>query len=1067
MTPPGSDLTAAGSGQVGPYRVLGELGRGGMGVVYRAHDPGLDRVVALKLLPLGGAGAQEVARTRLEARATASLRHPGIVRVLGAGEHGSHLWVAMELVEGEPLGRRLEGGPLAAPVAARLGLALARALEHAHARGVVHRDLKPDNVLLQADGTPVLIDFGLAKLLGRASLALSVTGEVLGTPSYMAPEQVRGGGGIGPWTDVYGLGATVYHALSGRPPVEGGSLLERLERVLSAEPDLAPVRRVAPGLASICARCLAKDPARRYPSARAVADALEEWLATRGRGGLSARHRLLAGLLVALPPLFATAGWRLSAGPPVVGGDVASPSAVPLSPRVHASDRLAEARQRALAGDAAGAEHAFADAIAADPDWAAPWLARGRWKTARDQPGSEDLRRATELDPTSGEAWRALSAALAWQGDEAGARAALERAYDQPGWRALRQAPGQLPAGGDRLAERLDLALAEAAGDPWLWCLRAERHLARGDLELVAADVEAALSLDPACFEGLLLRARLHHARGAPTAAREALAAALNVYPGALEAWALWCELETEHPLVPARVSAAVRAVHDRGPGPLLVRAEAEADPDRRRELLAQAVEEHPHNELARLFLARVMNRAGRPVEALEHLSWLRRRAPTEGVHHETAFALVALTDFRGALESVRVQLRALGSPSQTAQLLEAEALLGLGALEEAAAAFQRAGEVGPLTPLQERQRALVLLYSGQVVEAARVLTRVVPLLPGEAQPDGRRSLRLAQSLAGGDSTGDPWYELACDLAPRDLRVTEQLLRRALAQAPGHVRARALLGQVRCEGGERAGLEDLRQAMQDAPQDALVQGRGALALALTGDGAGALARADAALRLDPGQAEARLARAYTALAQGDAESALEELHARRGEAYPLTWARMSLVSGQAQRSLGAWDNALQDLRAALTHYPRDPQLLLQLGLILSARGELEPARRLLDLGLEVAPGDPQLLALRGSVRCGLLDFRGGLADLEAALVHGPQYEALLARATALRSLGWRHQALSDVEEALRHWPGLVDLLVLRGVLREELGEPGAGLYLEQARAIDPQRASQMEARLRR
>src|SRR5690606_24623323 len=147
-----------------------------------------------------------------------------------------------------------------------------------------------------------------------------------------------------------------------------------------------------------------------------------------------------------------------------------------------------------------------------------------------------------------------------------------------------------------------------------------------------------------------------------------------------------------------------------------------------------------------------------------------------------------------------------------------------------------------------------------------------------------------AQSLASGDSTGDPWYELACDLAPRDLRVTEQLLRRALAQAPGHARARALLGQVRCEGGDRGGLADLRQAMEGAPQDPLVLGRGALGLVLTDDPQGALARADAALLLDPGQAEARLARAYTALARGDAESALEELHARRGEAYPLTWA---------------------------------------------------------------------------------------------------------------------------------------------------------------------------------
>jgi serine/threonine protein kinase len=215
------------------YEVLGELGRGGMGVVYRAVHVALNRPVALKVLRAGDfAGPEELVRFRRESEATARLQHPNVVQIFEVGEVGGRPFLALEYLGGGTLAGKLGGNPLEPRAAAELVRTLTSAVGHAHAKGVVHRDLKLSNILLAADGTPKVADFGLAKLPRPGETTQS--GAIIGTPVYMAPEQAGGSGAVGPSADIYSLGAILYELLTGRPPFVGATPLDTLEQVRGA-----------------------------------------------------------------------------------------------------------------------------------------------------------------------------------------------------------------------------------------------------------------------------------------------------------------------------------------------------------------------------------------------------------------------------------------------------------------------------------------------------------------------------------------------------------------------------------------------------------------------------------------------------------------------------------------------------------------------------------------------------------------------------------------------------------------------------------------------------------------
>jgi len=308
----------------GNYEILEELGRGGMGVVYRARQVSLDRIIALKVLLRGEhASAIDVARFRAEAGAAAALDHPNITPVYEVGEQDGQPYFSMKYVEGVTLSRRLQEGPLTPRDAATLLAPVCRAVAEAHARGILHRDLKPSNILIDRDGQPHITDFGLAKRTGPGGYSermpgtngsvpsgnaeatsthhghhsLTQSGAILGTPSYMAPEQAAGRRGeAGPTTDVYSLGAILYQMLTGRPPFQAATPFDTVMLVLEQDP--LPPRllnpQADPDLEMIALKCLQKPQELRYATAAKLADDLEAYLANEP---ISARQTNLSGIL--------------------------------------------------------------------------------------------------------------------------------------------------------------------------------------------------------------------------------------------------------------------------------------------------------------------------------------------------------------------------------------------------------------------------------------------------------------------------------------------------------------------------------------------------------------------------------------------------------------------------------------------------------------------------------------------------------------------------------------------------------------------------------------------------
>src|SRR5256886_1157503 len=310
-------------GELGDYELLEEIGRGAQGVVFRARQKSLNRIVALKVISLGQwASKAHLKRFRREAEAAASLDHPCIVPIYEVDERDGSCYFSMKFVEGGQLDEVVERTPMSVRQAAELIAKVARTVHYAHDHGILHRDIKPGNILLDAKGEPHLTDFGLARLMETES-TVTHTLDVIGTPSYMAPEQAVGNNAaVSSVTDVYGLGAVLYQLLTGQPPFAGGTTYETIKLVLDTEPRqprlLNP--KIDRDLSTICLKCLEKDPKRRYSSALALAQDLEHWLKHEpilarhsgiiGRSKKWVRRNPTSALLAAsLVALAAAAGW--------------------------------------------------------------------------------------------------------------------------------------------------------------------------------------------------------------------------------------------------------------------------------------------------------------------------------------------------------------------------------------------------------------------------------------------------------------------------------------------------------------------------------------------------------------------------------------------------------------------------------------------------------------------------------------------------------------------------------------------------------------------------------------
>jgi serine/threonine protein kinase/tetratricopeptide (TPR) repeat protein len=325
-------------GELGDYELLEEVGRGGQGIVFRARQKSLNRTVAVKVIGLGQWATQaNLKRFRLEAEAAASLDHPCIVPIYDVGERDGQCYFSMKFVEGGQLDEVVSRTPIFIHRAAELIAKVARTVHYAHEHGILHRDIKPGNILLDAKGEPQLTDFGLARLVESES-TVTRTLEVLGTPSYMSPEQAAGNNAtLTRATDVYGLGAVLYQLLTDHPPFAGGTTYETIKLLLETEPRQPRLwnPKIDRDLSTICVKCLEKDTGRRYSSALALAEDLERWLKhepirarrtgvlTRGRKWVrrNPTTAVLTALLVALVAAVSAIIWKseLASRSPITG----------------------------------------------------------------------------------------------------------------------------------------------------------------------------------------------------------------------------------------------------------------------------------------------------------------------------------------------------------------------------------------------------------------------------------------------------------------------------------------------------------------------------------------------------------------------------------------------------------------------------------------------------------------------------------------------------------------------------------------------------------------------------
>jgi tetratricopeptide (TPR) repeat protein len=1027
---------------IGGYRVLGELGSGGMGVVFRAQAAD-GRLVALKVLTTTHDVAAE--RFSREAKALARVQHPGVIPLLDAGADEGRAFLVTEFVEGESLQALLDReGPMAPRVAARWSRDLAHALEAVHDAGLLHRDVKPANVLLDEDGRIRLADFGLVKLLGGSLEQLSRTGQMMGTPGFWAPEQARGRvRDMGPHTDAYGIGATLYALLTGEPPLTGSSLMELLDKGFQVDPPSALVPDLDPRLDAICLHALASAREDRYPSATALADDLDRYLANEtvsqsavqmlrqpGRLGRAQVALAVLGLLVA-----AGAGSlaALRARPEAAGTTAPAPSetASPTDPLATAAEasapspdpadrvirsvadldallrdpprddaarallHLERAWARLYADDAEGALADFTQALALDPADYEARVGRGMARGKLDDPEGAmgDFSQAIEQAPERPDAYRSRAGFYEAREDLGLAEADLTRAIElDPDHAATLRWRGRIRAKRDDWAavEDLERVTQLTPDDPQVWLELANRYNHHAAYARALRAYDRVLELDPNRPEALARRGQVRLATGQRTLAVRDLTRSLEQKRLAstylLRACAYQRLGRSERATEDADAAAALGYEH---PDLYGVRGDAHLHAGRYREALAE--------------FERALGVDARHSDSLELC------ARTHALLGETE---AAVKRFRDVLRQNRNAYAAIWI-----------ALLG--------------GDPEPLRRhgVEEGWPGPLLRYLRGKLSKRRLVQEthapVDPVLARQRRCETFAILGLEAENAGDRARARHYYAAA--LAANVPRYFEHLWagQRLAALGPPSLDETTPLPALQKQL-DRRGQQDDSAGVLAITDHLIVRAAQAWkswsnraeALARLGRLDDALAAADQALALET-RVDLLSLRARVRLLAGDREGALADVEAivELDPEEPEWLLERSLRRAQQDR----FDEALADAERVLELQPGRPKALQALATALEHVGRYAEAEAALSAAIDAQPGMERLWLGRARLRWHLREREGSLADLNAALEANPEY---LYTPLWLAAFGGRTGPAQRLASRRQDWVGSLAKLVL-------------------------------------
>ncbi len=1062
------------------YEILAELGRGGMGVVFKAFDRELDRTVALKSLRLDAPSAGGVLeRFQKEALAVARLRHPGIVRLHDVGTWRDTPVLVMDFIEGPTLAAWIKGSAPGTPGhrerGARILLQVARAVAYAHRQGVVHRDLKPENVLLDAEAGAFLTDFGLAREIGSAT-RLTQAGTVLGTPAYMSPEQAQGAAdGLWPSTDIYSLGAVLYHVLTGRPPFAGDTMAIVVYQVIGTDP--VPPRgldRTIPvDLETICLKAMEKEPARRYANADELADELERWLAGEPIKAVPVRaparvwrklRRHPRGVAVAalgMALLSATALWgaretRRVAEERALREREAEDRRAQEAVREEA--RRIAARARTTRG--AEAVSLYGEALAHDPDCVEAWLGRAREQAelGRYDRALEDATAALARRPDSVELL-VLRASLL--GDRLDRRAEAARdllrvseldAEGDVGLRALaalRQAEGKR----DEALGLLERALERNPRNPETFLARARLYAAGRDAAGAIREAGRALALRPDWAEAYDVRASAHRAAGFPHRAIEDLGRWIDLAPQSAEAYRRRSEARVDAGDVDAALADLEQAVALRPEDPGLRRLRVRLHLDRGDVHAALGdlevlVQRAPRDADALETRARALVRAGRYRDALE--AW-NERAAVEGAGGEPlvwrAVTRLLLDDTRGFMADLSaVAVRRVADEGVFVEAARAAREQGRDAAVETLLAM--VVQFAPENAAAAIELGNVQAARGRWSEAARLYARAERVRRQAAAPAPERAevaSRLAEACArAGDPAG-----------------AGEAAARALAAEPGQRRAiviRSLL--LVQEGRAGAALDQIDGVLLQDPENALAHCVRAEAWLALDRPRAALRAAEQAIDFDPALSLAYVARGGIRARLGDPGGAAADFQCALGlepglesrlSARLEEWRRVApapdpvAFEATARAAAGLSDPAAAEAwRAHLARHPDDGRARTRLAMATLAAGHALRAADEFREAIERQPPNLEArLALAGLWLAPAVDRpRDALREFDRLVRLRVRKPAVhLGRARAWLALGASSRAITELGAALLLDPQSAAALALRAALYLDNGLP--------------------------